>query len=89
MPKMYNRLLEPSKKMGNQAATATVHLSTLIVSIRNIDPLTTHFTANFLLWLTWNDPRLSFFDLHENRELNKIGMDSIQEIWTPSKYVLL
>ena len=75
-----NVLVERGKD-GTLKFGGTVNIEIVLKNIRSVDTAQMHFTSNFVLWLKWTDPRLTFWNLKKTDNMNRLDAPGI---WTPS-----
>ncbi|XP_047737922.1 uncharacterized protein LOC125178375, partial [Hyalella azteca] len=66
-----------------QSEPLPVNISVFISSFPEIKTEDLSFETNFLLLLMWQDSRLKFFDLKNERSLNMLTPEEVQKIWFP------
>ena len=62
---------------------ATVSLSMDIYDILDIKELEMEYTIFAKMKLIWYDPRITFRNLKENKDVNRLGTKDIEKIWSP------
>ena len=58
-------------------------VSVTIIEIKSIEEVKSRYTATFNLKLEWMDARLTWYDLHENLDLNILSDEQKKNIWFP------
>ena len=58
-------------------------VSVTIKEIKSIEEVKSRYTATFNLKLEWNDARLTWYDLHEDQDLNILSDEQKKRIWFP------
>ena len=62
---------------------ALVKLSIDLLKVLNIDEVSMLYETQYIVNLEWLDPRITFFDLHEDQGLNTLVEEEKLKIWTP------
>ena len=55
-----------------------------VLALPKVNALDLSFTADFVLTMSWIDPRLNFYDLQEASDLNSLSDTLKSRIWSPS-----
>ena len=58
-------------------------VSVTIKEIKSIEEVKSRYTTTFNLKLEWNDARLTWYDLHEDLDLNILSEEQKKYIWFP------
>jgi len=61
-----------------------VNVNVSILAFPDISTLDMSYLADFVLLMRWIDPRLNFYNLVENFELNTLSVSLQNQIWVPS-----
>ena len=63
---------------------AVVKLRVELLKILEIGEVTMLYRTKYTVNLEWLDPRITFYNLHENQKLNSLVEKEKEKIWTPS-----
>ena len=74
----------PSQSGGYDEDNVVIDVSADIVSILDIDEISSIFQVQFFLHFSWYDPRLTFHNLKTDTGLNALSPEEKQKIWVPS-----
>ncbi|KAF2363380.1 Neurotransmitter-gated ion-channel ligand-binding domain [Trinorchestia longiramus] len=81
IPRGYSTTIPPSSL--SEGDPLRVNLSISITSFPVIKTEELSFEANFKLILSWQDSRLNFLNLKNDRSLNLVPSEEAEKIWTP------
>ncbi len=92
----YNKELAPPSRVSYTSETILgeqdhndnshlmiVYLNLSIQALPSIDTVNLKFTVDFFLQLEWYDSRLSFRNLNEEPQLNRLSSFDLNNIWVP------
>ena len=83
--KSYQSFIAPPSQSGSyDEDKVVIDVSADIVSILDIDEISSIFHVQFFLHFSWYDPRLTFFNLKTDTGLNALSPSEKQMIWVPS-----
>ncbi len=71
------------KNSHSRDSVTTVYLNISIQALPSIDTVNLKFTVDFFLTLSWHDGRLSFRNLNEESQLNRLSSHDLENIWAP------
>ncbi|XP_047739550.1 uncharacterized protein LOC108670860, partial [Hyalella azteca] len=81
IPVGYSNTIPPPPLV--QSEPLPVNISVFISSFPGIKTEVLSFETNFVLLLMWQDSRLKFLDLKNERSLNMLTPEEVQKIWFP------
>ncbi|XP_023337222.1 uncharacterized protein LOC111708162 isoform X2 [Eurytemora carolleeae] len=80
IPQDYRSELFPLTEDGSPLV---VKMNVTILSFPDISTLQLSYMADFVLLMTWSDPRLEFLNLVDSTDLNSLSLRLQQAIWVP------
>ena len=63
---------------------ALVKLRIELLKVLNIDEVSMLYETQYIVNLEWLDPRITFYNLHEDQGLNTLVEEEKLKIWTPA-----
>ena len=83
--KSYQSFIAPPAQPEAEAdGKVVIAVSADIVSILDIDEISSIFQVQFFLHFSWFDPRLTFHNLKADTGLNALSPEEKQKIWVPN-----
>ncbi|ROT78797.1 putative glycine receptor subunit alpha-4 isoform X3 [Penaeus vannamei] len=81
LPEGYHIAIPPPAAAGNQ--TLPIFFTVNIIAFPTIVTQDLTFVASMQLKLRWQDTRLNFLNLHDDRTLNLLSEEAVASVWTP------
>merc|ERR1719270_1497231 len=81
--KSYQSFIAPPPISDTGEKKVQIDISADIISILDIDEISSIFQVQFFLYFSWHDPRLIFYNLKSDIGLNALSPEEKQQIWVP------